>query len=73
MAQAKKVKAMLAALKVGDEVSTTGGLLGKITKLMINLLLLKLIQTQKLKYKNKQFKPYFLKEQLNQYKLFKLI
>ncbi|MBT5165647.1 MAG: preprotein translocase subunit YajC [Nitrosomonadales bacterium] len=33
MAQAKKVKAMLAALKVGDEVSTTGGLLGKITKL----------------------------------------
>ena len=24
---------MLAALKVGDEVSTTGGLLGKITKL----------------------------------------
>jgi preprotein translocase subunit YajC len=33
MAQAKKVKAMLAALKVGDEVSTTGGILGKITKL----------------------------------------
>ena len=33
MAQAKKVKAMLAALKVGDEVSTGGGILGKITKL----------------------------------------
>ena len=33
MAQAKKVKAMLTALKVGDEVSTTGGLLGKLTKL----------------------------------------
>ena len=33
MAQAKKVKAMLAALKIGDEVSTSGGILGKITKL----------------------------------------
>jgi preprotein translocase subunit YajC len=33
MAQAKKVKAMLAELKVGDEVSTSGGILGKITKL----------------------------------------
>ena len=33
MAQAKKVKAMLAALKVGDEVSTSGGILGEITKL----------------------------------------
>ena len=33
MAQAKKVKVMLAALKVGDEVSTSGGILGKITKL----------------------------------------
>ncbi|MBT3826430.1 MAG: preprotein translocase subunit YajC [Nitrosomonadales bacterium] len=33
MAQAKKVKAMLEALKVGDEVSTSGGILGKITKL----------------------------------------
>ena len=33
MAQAKKVKAMLAAIKVGDEVSTSGGILGKITKL----------------------------------------
>jgi len=33
MAQAKKVKAMLAALKVGDEVSTSGGILGKVTKL----------------------------------------
>jgi len=33
MAQAKKVKAMLAALKVGDEVSTSGGILGNITKL----------------------------------------
>ena len=33
MAQAKKGKAMLAALKVGDEVSTSGGILGKITKL----------------------------------------
>ena len=33
MAQAKKVKTMLAALKVGDEVSTSGGILGKITKL----------------------------------------
>ena len=33
MAQAKKVKAMLTALKVGDEVSTSGGILGKITKL----------------------------------------
>ena len=33
MAQAKNVKAMLAALKVGDEVSTSGGILGKITKL----------------------------------------
>ena len=33
MAQEKKVKAMLAALKVGDEVSTSGGILGKITKL----------------------------------------
>ena len=33
MAQAKKVKAMLADLKVGDEVSTSGGILGKITKL----------------------------------------
>ena len=33
MAQAKKVKAMLKALKVGDEVSTSGGILGKITKL----------------------------------------
>ena len=33
MAQAKKVKAMLAALKVGDEVSTSGVILGKITKL----------------------------------------
>ena len=33
MTQAKKVKAMLAGLKVGDEVSTSGGILGKITKL----------------------------------------
>jgi len=33
MTQAKKVKAMLAALKVGDEVSTSGGILGKIIKL----------------------------------------
>ena len=33
LAQAKKVKAMLAALQVGDEVSTSGGILGKITKL----------------------------------------
>ena len=34
MAQAKKVKAMLAELKVGDEVSTSGGILGKMPKIL---------------------------------------
>ena len=32
MKQAKEHKAMLSALKTGDEVSTTGGLVGKVTK-----------------------------------------
>lgn len=32
MKQAKEHKAMLAALKAGDEVSTTGGVVGKVTK-----------------------------------------
>lgn len=32
MKQAKEHKTMLSALKTGDEVSTTGGLVGKVTK-----------------------------------------
>lgn len=32
MKQAKETKAMIAALKTGDEVATTGGILGKVTK-----------------------------------------
>ncbi len=32
MKQAKEHKAMVAALKMGDEVATTGGVIGKITK-----------------------------------------
>lgn len=32
MKQAKETRAMVAALKKGDEVATTGGLVGKITK-----------------------------------------
>ena len=36
MKQAKETKAMIAALKVGDEVATTGGVLGKVTKVSDN-------------------------------------
>ncbi len=32
MKQAKQQKAMIDALKAGDEVATTGGVLGKVTK-----------------------------------------
>ena len=32
MKQAKEHKNMVAALKVGDEVATTGGVIGKVTK-----------------------------------------
>ena len=32
MKQAKEQKAMIEALKAGDEVATTGGVLGKVTK-----------------------------------------
>jgi preprotein translocase subunit YajC len=32
MKQAKQHKAMISALKVGDEVATTGGVIGKVTK-----------------------------------------
>ena len=73
MAQAKKVKAMLAALKVGDEVSTSGGILWKITKLNDQFAILEEMPIHKLKFKSKQFKPSFPREQLNQYKLFKFI
>lgn len=38
MKQAKEQKAMIEALKVGDEVATTGGLVGKITKVGDNFL-----------------------------------
>lgn len=38
MKQAKEQKAMIAALKVGDEIATTGGLLGKITKVGDNFM-----------------------------------
>lgn len=36
MKQAKEHKAMVAALKVGDEVATTGGVIGKVTKVNDN-------------------------------------
>ncbi|MDA8869250.1 preprotein translocase subunit YajC [Methylophilaceae bacterium] len=49
MAQAKKVKAMLAALKVGDEVSTSGGILGKITKLNDQFAILELNANSQIK------------------------
>jgi len=32
MKQAKETKAMIAALKTGDEVATSGGIIGKVTK-----------------------------------------
>lgn len=38
MKQAKEAKAMVAALKVGDEVATTGGVIGKITKVSDNFI-----------------------------------
>lgn len=38
MKQAKELKAMVAALKVGDEVATTGGVLGKVTKVGENFI-----------------------------------
>tara|TARA_B100000035_G_scaffold195590_1_gene167012 strand:- start:602 stop:883 length:282 start_codon:yes stop_codon:yes gene_type:complete len=49
MAQAKKVKAMLAALKVGDEVSTNGGILGKITKLNDQFLIIEVNSNSEIK------------------------
>ena len=49
MAQAKKVKAMLAALKVGDEVSTTGGLLGRITKLNDQFIIIEVNSSSEIK------------------------
>ncbi|MEE9331488.1 MAG: preprotein translocase subunit YajC [Methylophilaceae bacterium] len=38
MKQAKETKAMIGALKVGDEVATTGGVIGKITKVSDNFI-----------------------------------
>jgi len=38
MKQAKETKAMIAALKTGDEVATTGGVIGKITKVSDNFI-----------------------------------
>jgi len=73
MAQAKKVKAMLAALKVGDEVSTSGGILGKITKLNDQFAILEVNANSQIKIQKQTFKPSFPREQLNQYKLFKFI
>jgi len=49
MAQAKKVKAMLAALKVGDEVATNGGILGKITKLNDQFLIIEVNSNSEIK------------------------
>ncbi|MFA6041007.1 MAG: preprotein translocase subunit YajC [Methylophilus sp.] len=36
--QAKQQKAMIAALKAGDEVATTGGIVGKVTKVSDNFI-----------------------------------
>ena len=49
MAQAKKVKVMLAALKVGDEVATNGGILGKITKLNDQFLIIEVNSNSEIK------------------------
>ena len=38
MKQAKQQKAMIDALKAGDEVATTGGVIGKITKVTDNFI-----------------------------------
>ena len=38
MKQAKETKNMVAALKAGDEVATTGGVIGKITKVSDNFI-----------------------------------
>jgi preprotein translocase subunit YajC len=38
MKQAKETKAMIAALATGDEVATTGGVIGKITKVSDNFI-----------------------------------
>lgn len=38
MKQAKEHKTMVAALKVGDEVATTGGVIGKVTKVSDNFI-----------------------------------
>jgi preprotein translocase subunit YajC len=38
MKQAKETKAMIAALATGDEVATTGGVIGKITKISDNFI-----------------------------------
>ncbi len=38
MKQAKQQKAMIDALKAGDEVATTGGVIGKITKVSDNFI-----------------------------------
>jgi preprotein translocase subunit YajC len=38
MKQAKETKAIIAALAIGDEVATTGGVIGKITKVSDNFI-----------------------------------
>jgi len=38
MKQAKETKAMIEALKAGDEVATTGGMVGKVTKVSDNFI-----------------------------------
>jgi len=42
MKQAKETKAMIAALKTGDEVATTGGVIGKVTKVSDNFIALEI-------------------------------
>jgi preprotein translocase subunit YajC len=42
MKQAKQQKAMIDALKIGDEIATTGGVVGKVTKVNENFISLEI-------------------------------
>ncbi len=44
MKQAKETKAMIAALKTGDEVATTGGVIGKIIKVTDNFITIEIAE-----------------------------
>lgn len=44
MKQAKETKAMIEALKTGDEVATTGGVIGKVTKVSDNFIAIEIAE-----------------------------